>query len=115
MVDTEVGLVGEHSPAVRAVLGLMSCPVFGQAGQAEAVSTWYGYRADEDVPTQKAHEVLLGEQADSGGHDLQRNDVHQNKNKQKKAVRNKSFFLLFTPKPFVVTFVPEGLQSKSDA
>lgn len=72
MVDTEVRLVCEQSPAVRAVFRLMSCPVFGQAGQAKAVSTWYGYRAGKDVPTQEAQEVLLREQADSRGHNLKK-------------------------------------------
>lgn len=59
MVDGEDGPVSKHSPTVGAVFGLMSSPVLAETGQAEAVSTWYGHWAGEDVFTQRAQEVLL--------------------------------------------------------
>lgn len=51
-VDTKVRPVSKHPLAVGAVFGLVSCPVVAQAGQAEAVSTWYGHWVGEDVFTQ---------------------------------------------------------------
>lgn len=67
-VDTKVRPVRKHPLAVGAVFGLVSCPVVAQAGQAEAVSTWYGHWVGEDVSTQRAQEVFLWEEADGGGH-----------------------------------------------
>lgn len=67
-VDTEVSPVSKQSFAVGAILGLVSCPVVTKTGQAVAVSTWYRYWAVEDVSTQSAKEVLLGKEADGGGH-----------------------------------------------
>lgn len=69
-VDAEVGPAGKHSLALRAVFGLVPPPVATEAGQAEAVSTRYGYRLSEDVFTQRAQEVLLREETDGGGHFL---------------------------------------------
>lgn len=63
MVDAEVHFVWKDSLAVGAVLGLVSRPVAAETGQTEAVSTWYGGRVGEDVPTQRAQEVLLIQQA----------------------------------------------------
>lgn len=54
-----------------AIFGLVSCPVVAEAGQAEAVSTWYGYWAGEDVSAQGAQKVLLREEADGRGHSLE--------------------------------------------
>ena len=59
VVDTEVGPVRKHSPAVGAVLGLFPSPVVAEAGQAEAVSTRYGDRTGENVSAQEAQKVLL--------------------------------------------------------
>lgn len=50
----------------------MTGPVVTETGLAEAVSAWYGHRAGKDVPTQKAQEVPLGEEADRRGHILER-------------------------------------------
>lgn len=68
MVDAEVQFVWEDSLAVGAVLGLVPHPVAAQTGQTEAVSTGYGGRVGEDVPTQRAQEVLLIQQAYCRGH-----------------------------------------------
>ncbi len=70
MVDAEVRPVSKHSLTAGAVFGLVSCPVVAEAGQAEAVSTRYGHRAGEDVSTQRAQEVPLGEEANCRGHTL---------------------------------------------
>lgn len=69
-VDAEVRLVSKYSLTVGAVFGLVSSPVAGETGQAEAVSTRYGHRAGEDVSTQRAQEVLLRQEANRRGHTL---------------------------------------------
>lgn len=71
MVDAEVRLFWKHSLTVGAVFGLASRPVAAETGQTEAVSTWYGHWVGEDVPTQRAQEVLLIQQAYRRGHALE--------------------------------------------
>lgn len=68
VVDAEVRFVRKDSLTVGAERGLVSRPVAAETGQTEAVSTRYGGRVGEDVPTQRAQEVLLIQQADCRGH-----------------------------------------------
>lgn len=73
MVDAEVQFVWKDSLTIGAVLGLVSCPVAAETGQTEAVSARYGGRVGEDVPTQRAQEVLLIQQAYCSGHTWKQN------------------------------------------
>lgn len=68
MVGAEVQFVWKDSLTVGAVLGLVSGPIAAETGQTEAVSTRYGGRVGEDVPTQRAQKVLLIQQAYCRGH-----------------------------------------------
>lgn len=71
-VHTEVRFVRKDSPTVGTILGLVSGPVVAETGQTEAVSTWYGHWIGEDVSTQWAQKVLLGEEADGRSHFLEK-------------------------------------------
>lgn len=51
-IDSEVEFVSKQPLTVGAVLGLVSNPVAAQAGQAEAVATWYSCWVGEDVSAQ---------------------------------------------------------------